>query len=298
MKKDTHQLIHIVLVDDEPRIHEMIKAVLEEAQLSQRFDSFYEPVAFLEFIKQDGPQPDVILLDVHFNNAGLSGIDVVPLIREDYPYVPIILLTGMEEDVIEEAQNFDFVYYIPKPVSPDHLVRMVRFYLGTGRKSGRRTEALSADLAANKEQVQLLQKELAEAEIASWEGGEAAADKKRVKGFERVMEVFATVLKNSEFAGSFVQDMERLYEADFPLFKKAIETIIRVDLMDFSSPGLNIHKYKGLTDVFCLRLTKKARVFFYQNPHMQQKKLVRLDPEHDTAGLYRWLKENYDSYAG
>lgn len=298
MQKDTRQSVHIVLVDDEPRIHEMIREVLEGAGLSQRFDSFYEPIAFLEYIKQEGPPPDLILLDVHFNNAGLSGIDVVPLIREDNPYVPVILLTGMEEDVIEEAQDFDLVYYIPKPVSPEQLVRMVRFYLGMGRKSGKRTEGLSADLAANKEQVQLLQKELAEAEIASWDSRDTAGSKKNLKGFERLMEVFAAVLKNSEMANTFVQDMQRLYDADFSLFKKAVETVIRVDLMDFSSPGLNIHKYKGLTDVFCLRLTKKARVFFYQNPQMQQKRLLRLDPEHDTGGLYRWLKENYDSYAG
>ena len=63
--------------------------------------SFYDPVSFLEFLKSARESPDLVLLDVHFENAGLSGIDILPFIREDQPYLPVILLTGPLEPTNE-----------------------------------------------------------------------------------------------------------------------------------------------------------------------------------------------------
>ncbi len=297
MQSDTtEQKISIVLVDDEPRMHNMVSTILAKADLTEHLESFYDPVAFMEFLKQNTAVPDMVLLDVHFENSGLSGVDILPFIRASHPYLPIVLLTGMEGEVIEEAQDYECIYYIPKPFSPEHLVRMIRFYLGMGRKSGQRTAQLSRELSKHKELVELLKKELAEIEISSWDEARHTMARGGAKACQRIMEILQTVLKNCELMPSFSSDLEKLFDVDFKLFKKAVDTIIRFDLTDFSSPGMNVHRYQCVQHVYSLRLSKKARVFFYQPGQTEKKKLLRLDPEHDTRAMEKWLKDNAETY--
>ena len=297
-KVNASQKIHIVLVDDEPRIHDMVSEILRKAKLVGQIESFYDPLALLEYLKQDAAPPDLILLDVHFENSGLTGMDIIPFIREDYPYLPVVLLTGMEGEEIESAQDFECIYFIPKPVSPEHLVLMVRFYLGMGRKSGERTAELSIDLAKHKELVQLLKTALAQTEISSGGKGKEMHGRRETRTFQRVVEILTTVLKNCELMPSFINDMKKLFDSDFTLLKKALDIIIRFDLTDFCSPGLNIHKHKGINNVYSLRISKKARLFFCQSLQADKKRLrlIRLDAEHDTRGIDKWLKANYDTY--
>lgn len=288
---------YIVLVDDEPRIHEAVREMLEKARLAERFESFYEPLSFLESLRQQPEPPDLVLLDVHFENSGLSGVEIIPFVREAYPYLPIVLLTGMEGEEIDAAQDFELVYYIPKPVRPEHLVRMARFYVGLGQKSGQRTALLSQDLAQHKELVKILKQELAGVEIASWDESGEVRRPKDTRTFRRMIEILAAVLKNCELMPSFIDDLEKLFDADFALLKKAVDTMIHFDLIDFSGPGLNLHKYQGVNDVYSLRLTRKARIFYYQAPQTERRRLIRLDSEHDTKEMDRWLKANAATYA-
>ncbi|MEI6125830.1 MAG: response regulator [Pseudomonadota bacterium] len=298
MDNSSQNKIYIVLADDEPRIHEMIREVLENARMVSRFESFYEPFSFLEFLKKNSGPPDLVLLDVHFKNSGLSGIEIIPFIREDYPYVPIILLTGMEGEEIDRAQDYELIYYIPKPVSSENLVRMVRFYLGMGRRSGQRTAEISLDLARHKELVQALKIELAQAEIDSWDGEKEAHKPGETKGFQRIMEILHTVLKNCDLAPGIMGDLEKLFDADFPLFKKSVDTIVQFDIADVASPGMHVHKYHIVDYVYSLRVTQKARLLFYQPPHLIKKRLIRLDPEHDDKKMDKWLKANHETFAG
>ena len=296
-----HSAIHkmyILLADDEPRIHEMIRDVLESAQMVRRFESFYDPFSFLEFLKKKSEAPDLVLLDVHFKNSGLSGIDIIPFIREDYPYMPIILLTGMEGEEIDRAQDYELIYYIPKPVSSENLVRMVRFYLGMGRRSGQRTAEISRDLARHKELVQALKIEVAQAEIASWDAEKEAHAPREPKAFQRILEILQTVLKNCELAPGIISDLEKIFDADFQLFKKSVDTIVQFDAADIASPGMHVHKYHSADYIYSLRVSQKARLLFYQPPHLSRKRLIRLDPEHDDKKMDKWLKANYEAFAG
>ncbi len=284
--------IHIVLVDDEPRIHEVVKDILTNAFPALRFDGYQDPLSFIEFLKQGTVTPDLVLLDVHFENSGLSGIEIIPFIREDHPYLPIILLTGMEGEDIEESQNYECVYYIPKPVSPNPLIRMIRFYLGMAQKSGERTAELSQDLAEHKKLVGLLQTELADAEIASWD----QEQKDRPEAYTRIVEILQTVLKNCTITPSFTKDLEDLFHSDFKLLKKVVDTLIRFDITDTASPGLNLHRHHCADHVYSIRLSKKARIFFYQPSHSSSKSLLRIDPAHDTMSIDKWLKANQDNF--
>ena len=296
-QKEEFQNIHIVLVDDEPRIHDMISRTLKDAGMAGGFKAFYDPVSLLEYLTNTDDSIDLILLDVNFENSGLSGIDVIPFIREDHPYLPVVLLTGMEGEEISDAQDYEFIYYIPKPVSPEHLVRMVKFYLGKGKKSGRRLAELTQNLADHKELVELLEEELASVDASIHTGISPNLQPGEVKAFERVEEILETVLRNCEIIPSFTQDLKKLFHSDFKLYKKAISTIVQFDLTNLSNPGLNIHKYYGVENVYSLRLTKKTRLFYYKSSQTLKRRLLRLDPIHDTKGMDKWLKANYDGYA-
>ena len=293
------QPLHIALIDDEPRIHHVVKDILLDAGIAETVISFEDPLAFLEYLETDPPPLDFILLDVHFSNCGLTGVEVLPYIREKDPVLPVILLTGMEGDSIEEAQNFDFTYFIPKPVSPSNLIRMVKFYVGTALKSSERLTALSQDLDEHKELLNLMEEELASARYSSEQ--ELQQTTKTNKIFERVKEILAMVLKNTEPQQSFYDDLEKLFFADYNLMKKALNHIILLDSAEEATltPGLNIHKYIDLNDVenvYSLRLSRKARIFYYRVTSTKRYRLLRIDQEHNTRGMIKWLKNNYSSF--
>jgi FixJ family two-component response regulator len=293
----------IALVDDEPRIHEAVSSMLDASGMLRRRVSFEDPVGFLSWLKETEEVPDLILLDVHFENAGLSGVDILPFIREDHPYLPVILLSGMDTDAMREAQEFPCTYFIPKPVGQEQLTRMISFYLGKSRKSGEYIEQLEEELDEVKEYQSLLEEELdklsretAEAKTAE-EPAEEKKSKRGKKPFEKIKEILASLLPRSEITPSFVEDLEAIYTSQFNLFKKVIETLVRFDMADESTPGLDIHKHKGTDNVFAVRLSVKVRLYYYKGPKSSRKKLLRLDTTHDTKGMDKWLKSNYPSYA-
>ncbi len=282
----------IALVDDEPRIHAMIRDVLEQAGLVAGFESFYDPFSFIQYVKQHPDlTPDLVQLDVHFANSGLSGIECIPFVREDHPYLPIILLTGMEDSDIEKAQDYECVYYIPKPVRPEHLVRMVRFYLSAGRKSGRRVAELRDDLEEQKRRVQTLSTELAKIEIDSWDSDRQSASPAEPRAFQRILDILHSLLSTTELAQSIIADLEELFAKDFQVFKKTVETIVRFDGTDTPPPGMRVHRFHAVPDVYSLSITKKARLLYTLAPGTRIKRMLRLDPEHNDRAMEKWLKE-------
>lgn len=297
-KSESMEKYYVALVDDEERIHDFIVEVLDQAGILEKHASFLEPVGFVEFLKTAEEEPDLVLLDVHFENSGLSGVDIIPFIREDYPFLPIILLTGMDSDAVSQAQEYQAVYFIPKPVSPDHLVRMIKFYLGKEKKSSELVRKLAAELEEHKEYQKLLEEEI---ETLSGESEqpeeEKVPDRKEAKAFERVHEILSSLLQQSEIMPSFVKDLEQIFTNQFGLFKKVIEILVRFDVMDSATPGLNIHKHKGTEHVYSARLSRKVRLFYYKAPHLAKRRLLRLDWVHDTKGMDKWLKSNYPSYS-
>lgn len=290
--------LFIALVDDEPRIRDFVQEVLTSAGLVRRCESFEEPLAFLEFLKETPEEPDLVLLDVHFQNSGLTGVDILPFIKEDYPYMPVVLLTGMEGEAIQEAQDFECTYYIPKPFAPEHLVRMVRFYVGKARKSGRRLADLARDLDEHKELLEVLEKELGEAKSASQSEPKGNVSGRQIKAFERVKEILGLVLQNCLPMPSFFEDLEEVFHYDAKLMQRIIETLLVFDKTPVATPGLNAHKYIDIEvdNIYSVRLSRKERIFFYKSPRKGKNLLLRLDKEHDTGGVIKWLKSNYMTY--
>ena len=288
----------ISVVDDEPRIHDVVNNTLISANIAETIDDFFDPASFLEALAEHKTEPELLILDVHFENTGLSGIDIIPFIRETHPYLPIILLTGMEGMEIEQAQDYECTYYIPKPIDPQQLIRMIRYYLGLGEKCGKRLESIQEAFSEYDQLINILEQEI-HAEKTSQTTEPKQVTKKEETGTnkstERILEILQGVIKRHEMLSSFSKDLTNILEQDFPTGKRIIDSIITLD-KEGSMPGHNIHKVQGADNVYSLRLSHKIRLFFYQPEKQNCRRLLRIDTHHDTKGMDKWLKNNRSSY--
>jgi CheY-like chemotaxis protein len=287
MAEEIEGRMSVVVVDDDPRILKYVREILEERDLLESYSGFEDPIEFMDSLQGD-LDPDLLLLDVNFENAGISGVEMIPYIRQVLPVLPIILLTGMTGDVLTPAQDEPLTYFIPKPVSPDHLLRMIDFYLGKSEKMNERMSRLSQQMLEYEELLELLERE-------DGLSAQSARDREQ-EAFTRINETLTYLTKNSEFFPSFVKDLKKVYFRQFDLFKKVMATLVQFDTAN-TSPGSNIHKHKGTSHVYSVRLSKKARLFFYQGPESPKRRILRVDTDHDTKGMDKWLKANYANYA-
>lgn len=287
----------VVLVDDEEKVHGTIKLYLERNNVLKELKSFYSPVEVIEYLKTTGDPIDLILLDIHFKDSGLSGLEVIPFIREEYPYVPIILLTGMDTDAIKEAEAFTNTYFIPKPVTSGHLVKMINFYVGKSEHVAKELTELEKKIQEHLEYQSLLEEEVRRVEEDRNKIRDRLDSSDEKKAFENVKTIIGDLVKNCEMTDYAVEDLENIYFRRNELFSGLVDELIQFDRDPMSTPGSNIHKYQGVEDVYSVRLSRKARLYVYKGPQTARKRILRVDVRHDSAPIEQWLKAHYKHYA-
>lgn len=110
----------ILLVDDEPRVREVVAAYLvRDGYLVQTASDGESAIRFLSEFK-----PDLVVLDLMLPQV--SGFDVLREIRRDGD-LPVILLTARAEEV-DRVSGLELGAddYVVKPFSPRELVARVR----------------------------------------------------------------------------------------------------------------------------------------------------------------------------
>jgi len=113
-------MARILVVDDEPRIREVVSAYLardgHEVSVAADGDGALE-LARLEL-------PDLVVLDVML--PGRSGFDVLRALRAEGIAVPVILLTA-RDDVVDRVAGLEIGAddYVTKPFEPRELVARV-----------------------------------------------------------------------------------------------------------------------------------------------------------------------------
>lgn len=127
--KSSDPLVQIVLADDHALTRQSLAYFLDDiegfAVTGQASDGqeAYDKVKELE--------PDVLLLDL--NMPGTSGMAILPRIREDFPNVKVLVLTGRDENsYIMEALRAGAHGYVLKTSSENDLADSVREVV-TGR---------------------------------------------------------------------------------------------------------------------------------------------------------------------
>lgn len=115
--------IRVLIVDDHTLFRSGIKLLLER---QEGFEVVGEAGDGLEGVKRAKQlKPDVVLLDLHM--PGTSGLQAIPLLREEAPQSQIIMLTVSEDaDDLLEALRAGARGYLLKNIETDFLLDSIR----------------------------------------------------------------------------------------------------------------------------------------------------------------------------
>lgn len=130
--KDGIRMGGILVIDDEPAIHKLIKMILEhEGFRVMGHGSGNGPVSTLP-----GERPDLIILDLMMPDV--DGFEILAALKSDEETrdIPVIVLSvrHLPEDM-DKARQLGAEYYLTKPFDPRVLVDTVREALRKGVSS-------------------------------------------------------------------------------------------------------------------------------------------------------------------
>jgi two-component system, OmpR family, response regulator ResD len=117
--------IHILVVDDEAGVRDVVKRYLERE--GYRVSLAANGPEALQFIERERDHISLVVLDIML--PGLDGLEMMKRVRGDNP-VPIIILSARSEEfdrIIGLELGADD--YVPKPFSPRELVSRVKAVL-------------------------------------------------------------------------------------------------------------------------------------------------------------------------
>ena len=154
----------ILIIDDEADIRELIAGILEDEGFETRL-AHNSDAALAEVAQR---RPSLIILDIWLMGSKLDGLDLLNILKEKHPEVPVIIISGHGNIETAVAAIKRGAYeYIEKPFKADRLLLVVGRALETSRlkreneelkgRSGAETELLG-NSAAMRQLRQLLKK--------------------------------------------------------------------------------------------------------------------------------------------
>jgi DNA-binding response OmpR family regulator len=136
----------ILVVDDEENVCQSVKKILSRKgyQVSQALtvDDAVKLINDMTF--------DLVITDLMI--PGTSGMDLVQIIREKYPELDVIMITGYASiESAVKATKLGASAYLPKPFTPDELTKVTEHALANRMirvkaKPAQRTQSVSDDI--------------------------------------------------------------------------------------------------------------------------------------------------------
>lgn len=121
-----------LIVDDEPCIRSYVRAILERDHI-QSVEA-ENAVQAMRMLQRFTGRLDLVVSDIRMP-GDMSGIDLAYAIRNLFPTVPIILISGYADDAGVTRAGADFEF-IPKPFAPAAILSAARRALDLGRAIG------------------------------------------------------------------------------------------------------------------------------------------------------------------
>ena len=121
MEKDKKENIKVLLVDDED---EFVRTLSERIQLRDIGSKVVlDGEKAVESLEEE--IPDVMVLDLKM--PGMNGIEVLKKVKEAYPQVKVVMLTGhgSEKDE-EEARKLGAFDYLQKPSGLERIIDSIK----------------------------------------------------------------------------------------------------------------------------------------------------------------------------
>ena len=119
----------ILIIDDEPEICKMVTEFLFDAGYSASY-ALNGPDG-LAMIKRDSPS--LVLLDIGM--PSMNGMEVMRLIHEQFPALPVVVLTGQRDtETVKKMVELGASEYLTKPINLETLLnQFVRDLIGSPR---------------------------------------------------------------------------------------------------------------------------------------------------------------------
>ena len=111
--------LHILVVDDEPAMRELIKKMLADYEVSEASDG----AEALTSIRAD--RPDLVVSDIQM--PGMDGFALASRLKEEYPDMPIIALSGYIEK--KDVQDRNFAGFLEKPMRIEQFQQIIEVTL-------------------------------------------------------------------------------------------------------------------------------------------------------------------------
>lgn len=128
------QEAQILLVEDNPGDRRLIEESFRDGRINNRLHTVTDGREAVDFIHrrgdhEDAPRPDIVLLDLRLPKV--DGEDVLHEVKHhpELRQVPVVILTGMNEDRVESCDldhDVDEDAVIEKPVDPSEFFEVIR----------------------------------------------------------------------------------------------------------------------------------------------------------------------------
>jgi CheY-like chemotaxis protein len=122
----------ILIVDDEAPVRDLLEDLLKKEDcLPITCGSGEEALAILK-----KEVFDVILLDIKL--SGMSGLEVLRNIRENYADLPVVMITGFgfDEELIGKSKQFGCSGYIGKNMPVDQIIVTFKQFVKEAKEKG------------------------------------------------------------------------------------------------------------------------------------------------------------------
>ena len=120
----------ILIVDDERDIRELIGDILEDEGFTTRLAGTSD-----DCMKElESSPPALLILDIWLKDSSMDGIDILKIVKRDYPQVPCVIISGHGNIEIAVAAIKQGAYdFIEKPFNIDQLLVVIRRAMETSR---------------------------------------------------------------------------------------------------------------------------------------------------------------------
>lgn len=121
---------HILVLDDEPDLAAFLHELLESHDY--RVTTLTDSTKALELFKEDPGRFSLLLTDQSM--PGITGLELVKILRDIRPDLPVILITGSIGDIDEKERIKTNIHFLNKPIKSKNLIRTVGRLVNNGIK--------------------------------------------------------------------------------------------------------------------------------------------------------------------
>jgi CheY-like chemotaxis protein len=116
----------VLVVDDDATVQKAISRILENAG----FEVVTSPFLATSLSSALGGKYDLMTLDI--NMPGINGVDVAKIYKSKQIRTPIVIVSGMVDQVKEELIEAGIRHFVSKPFTAEGLLDAVRDAPGEG----------------------------------------------------------------------------------------------------------------------------------------------------------------------